>query len=218
MKNLGNNRINKKAVIFDYGFGNVRSVQRAIEHLGLGVSITNDYNESLNADYLIVPGVGNFGECMRGLMSFKGDALIRQRANDQMPVLGICVGHQILFDGSMEATDVSGLGIIHGEVQKIDAKIVPHMGWNTIDVVSADFTLMQRYIGEAFYFVHSYAVLADIKSLNRQSPSSSVATTMHENCEFVSAVQKGSITGFQFHLEKSGEAGLSLLESWLNAY
>jgi glutamine amidotransferase len=198
-----------EVVVFDYGFGNVRSVCRALEKVGAKASLTSDYDVALNSSTLVVPGVGAFGACMQGLRAKRGDEIVKLRSQDSRPVMGICVGHQILFDSSSESDGVTGLGIINAEVKKLQAKVVPHMGWNTVDD-AASFPEFEGLVGERFYFVHSYAALV-------APPQVKAAYTTHEDVRFVSAVKSGVIFGTQFHPEKSGEAGLALLERFVRA-
>jgi glutamine amidotransferase len=212
--------MSKTVVIFDYGFGNVRSVQRAFEHIGAKVLLTDSYEESLLCDKLVVPGVGAFGACMQGLTAKRGDEIIKVRHESSQDTLGICVGHQILFDASTEGaggskSDLSdGLKIIPGVAVEVVAKTVPHMGWNNLDIIDS-MPVFSGVSEERFYFVHSYAVPLkkgnfDLKQVD------GYASTIHEEFEFISAVQVDSTIGLQFHPEKSGEAGLHLLENWLN--
>ena len=120
-------------VVFDYGFGNVRSMVRALANLDLDVTLTSDHRQALEADGLVVPGVGAFGACMEGLKSVGGDTVIKDRLRAGRPVLGVCVGEQIMFERGMEhGTGTPGLGLIKGDVELLDADVVPHMGWDTV--------------------------------------------------------------------------------------
>ncbi|MEI8214626.1 MAG: imidazole glycerol phosphate synthase subunit HisH, partial [Actinomycetota bacterium] len=147
--------------ILDYGSGNLRSAQRAFETSGREVVITSDYDVALNAEGLVVPGVGAFAACMKGLTEIRGDQLVRERISLKRPTLGICVGMQILFSRGVEHGDHSGVGVWDATVEKIDAPILPHMGWNTVQAGAAT-TLFKGIEKESFYFVHSYAVMQKV--------------------------------------------------------
>jgi glutamine amidotransferase len=194
--------------ILDYGSGNLRSAQRAFERNGSEVVVTSDRDVALNAAGLVVPGVGAFAACMRGLVSIGGDVIVRERVAAKRPTLGICVGMQILFrDGDEYATSElhKGVGIWQESITKLDAPILPHMGWNTVEVTGQS-QLFKGIEDQAFYFVHSYA--AKSKVGNAQA-----WTTNNE--KFLSAVEDGAICATQFHPEKSGDAGLALIKNWV---
>jgi len=193
--------------ILDYGSGNLRSAQRAFETSGREVVITSDYDIALNADGLVVPGVGAFAACMKGLTEIRGDQLVRERISLKRPTLGICVGMQILFSRGVEHGDHSGVGVWDATVEKIDAPILPHMGWNTVQAGAAT-TLFKGIEKESFYFVHSYAVMKKVGA---------VATMAHHGEDFLAAVEDGVIAATQFHPEKSGDAGLHLIKNWVDA-
>ena len=193
--------------ILDYGSGNLRSAQRAFETSGKEVLITSDYETALNADGLVVPGVGAFAACMQGLTSIRGDQLVRERLALKRPTLGICVGMQILFARGVEYGNHDGVGIWDATVEKLDAPILPHMGWNSVNA-GTDSSLFQGIQNESFYFVHSYAVKKKVGS---------VPTTAHYGEEFLAAVEDGPIAATQFHPEKSGDAGLHLIKNWSNS-
>lgn len=190
--------------ILDYGSGNLRSAQRAFETSGHKVTITSDYEVALNADGLVVPGVGAFAACMRGLREVRGDQLVRERIALARPTLGICVGMQILFANGEEHGQHQGVGIWPETVELIGASILPHMGWNTIKVGAAS-KLFSGIGDQSFYFVHSYAV---------KSSASPVVSTSHHGKDFVAAIEDGAISATQFHPEKSGGAGLQLIKNW----
>lgn len=192
--------------ILDYGSGNVRSAQRAFETSGKEVILTSDYNLALNAKGLVVPGVGAFSACMRGLTAIRGDQLVRERLSLSRPTLGICVGMQILFAHGVEHGDHDGVGIWDATVEKLDTPILPHMGWNTVKADSGSI-LFQDIENESFYFVHSYAV---------KSRVGAQATFAHYGEDFLAAVEDGAIAATQFHPEKSGDAGLRLIKNWSN--
>ncbi len=192
--------------ILDYGSGNLRSAQRAFEISGREVVITSDYDIALNADGLVVPGVGAFAACMKGLTEIRGDQLVRERISLKRPTLGICVGMQILFSRGVEHGDHSGVGVWDATVEKIDAPILPHMGWNTVQAGAAT-ALFKGIEKESFYFVHSYAVMKKVGA---------VATMAHHGEDFLAAVEDGVIAATQFHPEKSGDAGLQLIKNWID--
>ena len=192
--------------ILDYGSGNLRSAQRAFETSGKKVLITADYETALNAEGLVVPGVGAFAACMQGLTSIRGDQLVRERLALRRPTLGICVGMQILFAHGVEYGRHNGVGIWDATVEKIDAPILPHMGWNTVNAGMGS-SLFQGVQNESFYFVHSYAVKKKVGA---------VSTTAHYGSDFLAAVEDGPVAATQFHPEKSGDAGLQLIKNWSN--
>lgn len=191
--------------ILDYGSGNLRSAQRAFETSGREVVITSDYQEALKADGLVVPGVGAFAACMDGLTKVRGDQLVRERISASRPTLGICVGMQILFSQGVEHGSHSGIGIWDATVEKLEAPILPHMGWNTVKA-GAGSLLFRGVEEESFYFVHSYAV---------KEPVGQIPTFSKYGEDFLAAVEDGVIAATQFHPEKSGEAGLHLIKNWV---
>ncbi|WP_296107882.1 imidazole glycerol phosphate synthase subunit HisH [uncultured Corynebacterium sp.] len=226
--------------LLDYGSGNVRSAQRAVERAGAEVEVTRDPETVQRADGLLVPGVGAYSACMQQLHSVYGDRLIGQRLAGGRPVLGICVGMQILFDrgvefaegteetGAGEAAFTEGMGEWPGTVEKLDADVLPHMGWNTVEVgdgssasalgkPAAETTKMFAGIGESerFYFVHSYGVQEwELLTDGRTEPPL-VHWASHGRSRFVAAVENGPLWATQFHPEKSGDAGLKLLQNWV---
>ena len=194
--------------ILDYGSGNLRSAQRAFERSGSEVVVTSDRDVALNASGLVVPGVGAFAECMRGLVAIGGDEIVRERVAAKRPTLGICVGMQILFrDGDEHATTqlLKGVGIWQESIIRLSAPILPHMGWNTVEVTGPS-QLFKGIEDQAFYFVHSYAAKAKV--------GLSQAWTSYGE-KFLSAVEDGAICATQFHPEKSGDAGLALIKNWV---
>lgn len=207
-------------VVFDYGSGNVRSAVRALEHVGAEVALTADRTTALAADGLFVPGVGNFHACMAGLRAADGPLVIETRLAGGRPVLGVCVGMQVLFDGSDEpsATPEEGLGEWPGLVSRLRAEVVPHMGWSPVRVADGS-RLFAGLEGERFYFVHSYAA----QSWTMQEPTGHFArvapkvTWAEYGGPFVAAVENGPLAATQFHPEKSGEAGLALLHNWVRS-
>jgi len=194
--------------ILDYGSGNLRSAQRAFEHSGREVVVTSDRDTALNAEGLVVPGVGAFASCMRGLVAVGGEAIVRERVEKKRPTLGICVGMQILFrdgDEHSEGALHQGVGIWQEGITKLDAPILPHMGWNTVEV-SANSTLFKGIEDQSFYFVHSYAAKKAVGQ---------VQTWSTHNERFLAAVEDGAIAATQFHPEKSGDSGLALIKNWV---
>ena len=205
-------------VVLDYGSGNIHSAVRALEHVGAAVALTADPETALAADGLFVPGVGNFHACMAGLAAADGPRIIDRRLAGGRPVLGVCVGMQVMFEGSTEpsATPVPGVGEWPGTVERLLAPVVPHMGWSTVEVPSGS-VLFAGVEQERFYFVHSYAA----HRWELPAPDGAFAvveprvTWATHGERFVAAVENGPLTATQFHPEKSGEAGLALLENWV---
>ncbi|MCU1591319.1 MAG: imidazole glycerol phosphate synthase subunit hisH [Frankiales bacterium] len=194
-------------MVLDYGSGNLRSAERALARVGADVTVTADVDAAAAAEGLVVPGVGAFAACMAGIDAVGGGAVVRERLDHGRPVLGICVGMQILFDKGVEhGEQTAGLGVLPGEVTRLIAPVVPHMGWNTVEP-PAGTVLFRGIEGERFYFVHSYAA--------RTVPDA--LTTYAEHGErFAAAVERGVLSATQFHPEKSGDAGATLLENWLS--
>jgi glutamine amidotransferase len=203
-------------VVLDYGSGNVHSAVKALVAAGADVTLTRDRDAVANADGLVVPGVGAFGAVMEQLREVRGDEIIERRLAGGRPVLGICVGMQILFDRGVEhGLDTAGLGQWPGTVVQLDAPILPHMGWNTIDA-APDSVLFAGVETERFYFVHSYA--ATDWTLEAYGAFASPRVTFATHGErFIAAVENGPLTATQFHPEKSGEAGLRLLRNWIQS-
>jgi glutamine amidotransferase len=207
----------KSVVVFDYGFGNIRSAERALARAGAEVEITADYDRAMNADGLLVPGVGAFASCMAGLTSVRGDWIVGRRLAGGRPVLGICVGMQILFARGIEhGVRTEGLGEWPGTVEPLRAPVVPHMGWNTVKPPE-DSRLFAGLDDDArYYFVHSYAVRDwGFETHNGTLRAPLVAWTTHGE-PFVAAVENGALWATQFHPEKSGDAGAQLLANWLD--
>jgi glutamine amidotransferase len=196
----------KKVVVLDYGSGNLRSAQRALERVGADVTVTADAAAAAEADGLVVPGVGAFAACMAGLRAAAAGPVIERRVEAGRPVLGICVGMQVLFDGGTEhGVESTGLGVLPGRVERLDAPILPHMGWNTVTSAAGSRLFAGLDAGTRFYFVHSYAV----------HHTAGRITTAEHGETFVAAVERGPVSATQFHPEKSGDAGAALLENWL---
>lgn len=204
-------------VVLDYGSGNLRSAERALEHAGAKVEVTADPRAAREADGLVVPGVGAFAACAAGLRAVGGERIVEQRLAGGRPVLGICVGMQILFERGVEfGEEAEGAGQWPGTVEKLQADVLPHMGWNTVraPVDSVLFAGMPE--DERFYFVHSFA--ARRWELDRGEPFLPAKVTYaHHGEDFVAAVEDGPLAATQFHPEKSGEAGRRLLVNWLES-
>ncbi|MEU6536092.1 imidazole glycerol phosphate synthase subunit HisH [Streptomyces sp. NPDC047000] len=203
-------------VVFDYGFGNVRSAERAVARTGADVEITRDFDRAMNADGLLVPGVGAFAACMNGLREARGDWIVDRRLAGGRPVLGICVGMQILFARGIEhGTETEGLAEWPGSVEPLKADIVPHMGWNTVRPPHDSELFAGLDTDARFYFVHSYAVHHwELEVHNPAMPAAKVTWATHGE-PFVAAVENGALWATQFHPEKSGDAGAQLLNNWI---
>ena len=204
--------------VIDYGMGNLRSVQKALEHVGAKVIVTHDPNLIISADSVVLPGVGAFKDCMANLTQLNLVDPIRKFIDGGKPFLGICLGLQVLFEESEEYGPVAGLGILPGKVLKFTSASsetkggppikIPHIGWNNIEV-KKKVPLFDKLGTESyFYFVHSYYVVPEDQSM--------VATVTNYGVEFVSGIQYRNIYAFQFHPEKSQTVGLSLLERFSN--
>ena len=203
-----------RVVVLDYGSGNLRSAMRALARVGADVTVTADPDAALECDGLVVPGVGAFAACMAGLRSVGGDKLIARRIELGRPVLGICVGMQVLFAAGVEhGMRSDGCGVWPGTVERLDAPVLPHMGWNTVDVAPGSALFAGVPAGTRFYFVHSYALrMADAGPL----ADAGAAITVAEHGEpFAAAVELGMVSATQFHPEKSGDAGATVLSNWL---
>ncbi len=213
--------VSPSVVVLDYGFGNVRSAVRALENVGAQVVLTSDFETAMEADGLVIPGVGAFAACMAGINAVRGSQLVDARLIADRPVLGICVGMQIMFDRGIEhGVDTAGLGQWPGTVDQLQAPVIPHMGWNTVHVPSES-ELFRGIEGEEFYFVHSYAAKTWAMSrsdLYQPDPYQRPAVVSY--CEygesFIAAVENGPLSAVQFHPEKSGNAGLALLGNWVS--
>ncbi|MCZ4499378.1 MAG: hisH [Marmoricola sp.] len=204
-------------VVLDYGSGNLRSAVRALERAGAEVTLTSDKKAALDADGLVVPGVGAYAACMAGLRAVKGPEIIGRRLAGGRPVLGICVGMQVLFDTGVEhGVTTAGCDEWPGTVERLQAPVVPHMGWNTVDVPDGT-TLFAGVTGERFYFVHSYGVRTWTLETNDRTRAPLVTWAEHGGDRFVAAVENGPLCATQFHPEKSGDAGARLLQNWVDA-
>ncbi|MDO4887143.1 MAG: imidazole glycerol phosphate synthase subunit HisH [Actinomycetaceae bacterium] len=208
--------MSRSLAVLDAGTGNVRSVVRALERVGARVELTADPDAVLEADGLVVPGVGAFGAVMEKLRAVGGDRLIERRLAGGRPVLGICVGLQVLFERGVERGEHEGLGQWPGVVEPLDAPVVPHMGWSHVQPAPGT-GLFRGIESERFYFVHSYAVLSDpAQQLNGGPTAPPLVTWAEHGSRFVAAVENGPLSATQFHPEKSGDAGAQLLENWLD--
>lgn len=206
----------KRVVVLDYGSGNVHSAVKALERAGAEVTLTRDPEQVMAADGLVVPGVGAFDAVMSALIAVKGDELIDRRLAGGRPVLGICVGEQVMFARGVErGVETEGLGQWPGTVHQLQAERLPHMGWNTVQAPE-DSTLFAGLAGERFYFVHSYA--ATEWGIEGRTASTKPKVTWAEHGQrFIAAVENGPLCATQFHPEKSGEAGIRLLRNWIES-
>ncbi|MEV6009279.1 imidazole glycerol phosphate synthase subunit HisH [Streptomyces sp. NPDC051976] len=209
--------MSRNVVVLDYGFGNVRSAERALARAGAQVEITADFDRAMNADGLLVPGVGAFAACMAGLKGVRGDWIVGRRLSGGRPVMGICVGMQILFARGIEhGVETDGLDEWPGTVEPLRAPVVPHMGWNTVKAPEDSRQFAGLDPDARFYFVHSYAVRQwDLETHNPHLRPPQVAWATHGE-PFVAAVENGALWATQFHPEKSGDAGAQLLTNWLD--
>ncbi len=206
----------KTVAVFDYGSGNVHSACRALEHAGAEVVLTADRKVLLEADGMLLPGVGAFASVMRNLKSHNAESLIDQRLMAGRAVLGICVGMQVMFEHGVEhGIDTEGLGQWPGSVTMLQAPTLPHIGWTQVQAAEKS-VLFEGLGDERFYFVHSYA--AKSWDLDIHPPFVDAAVTWSEHGErFLAAVENGPLSATQFHPEKSGEAGLQLLRNWIRS-
>ncbi len=207
----------KKVVVLDYGSGNLRSAERALARVGADVTVTADRQAALDADGLVVPGVGAFAACMSGLRAADGPRIIGRRLAGGRPVLGICVGMQVLFDRGVEhGHDAEGCGEWPGVVEQLAAPVLPHMGWNTVEVPEGS-ELFDGLADQRFYFVHSYGVRSfPLGAEGRPGPlRRPLVTWAAHGDRFVAGVENGPLAATQFHPEKSGDAGAQLLSNWL---
>lgn len=199
-----------KVVVLDYGSGNLRSAQRALQRVGAEVEVTADETAARDADGLVVPGVGAFEACMAGLRKVGGQAIIAERVAAGRPVLGVCVGMQILFARGVEfGVQTAGCGQWPGAVVRLDAPVIPHMGWNVVDAAAGSRLFRGFDESTRFYFVHSYA------AQQWDGNSDAALTWAAHHVPFVAAVEDGPLAATQFHPEKSGDAGAALLANWV---
>ncbi len=199
-------------VVLDYGSGNLRSAERAVARTGADVTVTDDLDAAAAADGLVVPGVGAYAACMAGIDDLGAGPVIAERVAAGRPVLGICVGMQILFESGVEhGVETKGLGLLPGAVTRLTAGRIPHMGWNTVDRPAESRLLAGLGPQSRFYFVHSYAA-SDLDAL--RVAGASVSTASHD-LPFAAAVELGPLSAAQFHPEKSGDTGFALLRNWV---
>ena len=203
-----------RIVVLDYGSGNLRSAERALARAGADVTVTADPAAALDCDGLVVPGVGAFAACMAGLNAVGGEKIIARRIELGRPVLGICVGMQVLFTAGVEhGLRTDGCAVWPGPVERLDAPVLPHMGWNTAAAAPGSALFAGVPDGTRFYFVHSYALrMRDAGPL--LDAGAKVTVTEHGE-PFAAAVEWGAVAATQFHPEKSGDAGAAVLENWL---
>ncbi|HEU5025348.1 MAG TPA: imidazole glycerol phosphate synthase subunit HisH [Spirillospora sp.] len=206
-----------KVVVLDYGSGNLRSAERAVARAGADVTVTADRDAALAADGLVVPGVGAFAACMKGLREVRGEQIIGRRLAGGLPVLGICVGMQILFSKGIEhGVTTEGCDEWPGTVDGLEAPVVPHMGWNTVDAPDGS-VLFEGLADARFYFVHSYAARRwELEPDPTGTIEPPLVTWAEHGDRFVAAVENGPLCATQFHPEKSGDAGALLLRNWLS--
>ena len=198
-----------RVVVLDYGSGNIRSAHRAFERAGAEVTVTADPDAAVAADGLVIPGVGAYAACMAGLVAAGAPEIVAARLDAGAPVLGICVGMQVLFhSGTEHGETTAGLGLVYGTIEPLVADVVPHMGWNTVAAGNGSRLFAGLPEDARFYFVHSYAAHVAVAD---------VVTTTTYGETFVSAVETGVLAATQFHPEKSGDAGAHLLENWVNS-
>ncbi|GAB3142192.1 imidazole glycerol phosphate synthase subunit HisH [Micromonospora sonneratiae] len=201
-----------RVVVLDYGSGNLRSAQRAVARVGADVVVTDDLDAALAADGLVVPGVGAFAACMAGIEALGAGPVIAERVAAGRPVLGICVGMQVLFEyGEEHGVVTKGLGLLPGGVTRLAARRLPHMGWNTVAPPAGTVLFAGLPAGSRFYFVHSYAA-TDVAAL---AGTGALVTTASHESGFVAGVERGPLSAAQFHPEKSADTGAALLRNWL---
>ncbi|MGN1314925.1 MAG: imidazole glycerol phosphate synthase subunit HisH [Lachnospiraceae bacterium] len=196
--------------IIDYDAGNIKSVEKAIAFLGKEAVITRDSSIILNADHVILPGVGNFGDAMEKLNSFQLLPVIKEAIEEKIPFLGICLGLQLLFERSEECPGVEGIGILKGEIRRfpnIENLKIPHIGWNSLKFRNRGRIFQGLEVDSYVYFVHSYYLEADEEEI--------VTATTEYGVNFHSSIEKGNVFACQFHPEKSSDTGLKILENFL---
>ena len=195
--------------IIDYDAGNIKSVEKAFQYLGMETALTNDRDTILKADHVVLPGVGNFGDAMERLNASGLSGVIREDCAEGIPFLGICLGLQLLFEESEEAPGAEGLGILKGQIRRIPQKEglkIPHMGWNSLDFMN-DGRLFKGIPDQTYaYFVHSYYLEADERKI--------VKAQTEYGVRIDASVEKGNVFACQFHPEKSSRYGLKILENF----
>lgn len=206
----------RRVVVYDYGSGNVHSAVKALAAAGADATLTGDRTAALEADGLLVPGVGAFAAVRAALREQGGDEVIERRLAGGRPVLGVCVGMQVLFAHGVErGQDVEGLGEWPGAVTELNAPVLPHMGWNTVTPDEGS-VLFRGIEEERFYFVHSYAAQKWELDVIPPFPQPALTWTTYGE-PFLAAVENGPLSATQFHPEKSGEAGIRLLRNWVES-
>ncbi|SMC25726.1 glutamine amidotransferase [Clostridium acidisoli DSM 12555] len=199
---------NKKIAIIDYGMGNLRSVQKAFESFGATCSITSDSKEILSSSGVILPGVGAFPDAMESIKKLGFDVALKKAVDKKTPILGICLGMQLLFDSSSEIRDTKGLGLIKGNIKKFEVDLkIPHMGWNNLNIIKENELLEGVKNNSYVYFVHSYYAKLNEQNLN--------ADTVY-GIKVPAVVSSSNVFGTQFHPEKSGEPGIQMLKNFWN--
>jgi glutamine amidotransferase len=200
----------KSVVVLDYGSGNLRSAQRALQHVGAEVEVTSDLQKAAAADGLVVPGVGAYEACMSGLRTINGQRVIAERVAGGRPVLGVCVGMQILFARGVEfGVESAGCGQWPGAVTRLDAPVIPHMGWTVVAAAPGSALFKGLDVDTRFYFVHSYA------AQQWAGEADALLTWATHGAPFLAAVEDGPLSATQFHPEKSGDAGAAVLSNWV---
>jgi glutamine amidotransferase len=200
----------KSVVVLDYGSGNLRSAQRAVQRVGASVEVTADAAAAAAADGLVVPGVGAFEACMTGLRKIAGEQIIAERVAAGRPVLGVCVGMQILFARGVEfGVETKGCAQWPGAVTRLDAPVIPHMGWNVVKAAPGSALFKGLDADTRFYFVHSYA------AQSWEGAPEALLTWATHGVLFLAAVEDGPLAATQFHPEKSGDAGAVVLSNWV---
>jgi len=196
----------EKIVIIDYGMGNLHSVNKALLKVGGDVTISSDPTVIAKADKVVLPGVGAFGDCMLNLDKYNLLSVLQDTLHSGKPFLGICLGEQLLFEGSEEAPGVKGLGFFKGQVEKIETKEkIPHMGWNKLALATPS-PLLQDVAGDFVYFVHSYHAVPEDKSI--------ITATCDYGTTITAAVGRGNVQAVQFHPEKSSSVGIKILTAF----
>lgn len=199
---------NKKIAIIDYGMGNLRSVQKAFESFGATCSITSDPKDVLSSSGVILPGVGAFPDAMESIKKLGFDVALKKAVDKKTPILGICLGMQLLFDSSSEIRDTKGLGLIKGNIKKFEVDLkIPHMGWNNLNIIKENALLQGVKNNSYVYFVHSYYAKLNEQNLN--------ADTVY-GIKVPAVVSSSNVFGTQFHPEKSGEPGIQMLKNFWN--
>ena len=199
-----------RIAVVDYGIGNLRSAEKALQHLDADAALTSDVRDIEDAAAVVLPGVGAFGACMRALRDAGLEGATKAAATDGRPFLGICIGMQMLFDGSDETPDVTGLGVVPGRVTLLPRDVrLPQMGWNTLEITPGSRLAAHLPDPAWLYFVHSYAPEPEDDAV--------VAAWCDYGRRFAAAVEGGPVWATQFHPEKSGAVGLRMLRNFVEA-